>query len=180
METFTGVKSLVNNPDFDEQRRRCLAAFDLGAIDAPLRDIIEAFTRLACCYTLQCCWGHFLPGGAGDAHTLALLPASPAADSVRYRIAYLALCVENTAAGRGLLSDLGGIVALEPDCIQLGCAEWFWDRVVVNSYALQVEPVRYQNRDEVMLSHPEALHVQAVRDEFFAAVREILRCWSVL
>ena len=180
METFTGVKPLVDNPDFDEQRRRCLAALDLGAIDAPLRGIIEAFTRLECCYTLQCCWGHFLPGGIGDPHTLAPLPASPAAEGVQYRIAYLALCVENNAAGRAFLDELCRIPDRDPEYIQFGCAEWFWDRVVVNSYALQVEPVRYQDRDTVMLSHPEALHVQAVRDEFFAAVREILRCWSVL
>ena len=46
--------------------------------------------------------------------------------------------------------------------------------------SLQVEPARYQDRDAVMLDHAEALHVQDVRDEFFEAVRDILRRRSVL
>ncbi len=174
METFTALKPLAHHPSFAKDRSRTLAELDLEAIDAPLRDIIHDFTLIPCCFTLQCCWGHFLTDSSQDPHTLEPLPRHPLTGSVEYRLAYLALCVENSAPGRALMGDLGRIVSLDPGYVQFGCAWWFWERQV-NSYALQVEPARHADQDSVVLPCHEALHVQDVRDRVFAAVREILR-----
>jgi len=179
METFTTYKPLVENPSFHENRLRHLACLDMGTIDAPLRDIIHDFTLLPCCFTLQCCWGHFLTSRCQDPHSIEPLTGRTDAESVEYRLAYLALCVENSATGRALLDDLGRIVSLDPGYIQFGCAWWFWERQI-NSYALQVEPIRYADLDSVVLSYKEALHVQGVRDKVFAAVRGILRHMKTL
>lgn len=175
METFTAFRPLADNPSFSEDRQRCLAGLDMDGIDEPFRDIIAACTKITCCFTLQCCWGHFLLGDhKDDPRTLHPLSPFPGTAMVEYRLAYLALCVENCGAGRGLLDELRRIPELDPDYIQFGCAMWFWERQV-NTYALQVEPVRHQMLDTVMLSHEEGLHVQMVRDLAFEQLREILQ-----
>jgi hypothetical protein len=174
METFTALRPMVDNPSFRGDRQKLLAELDMGEIDEPLRDIVAACTKITCCFTLQCCWGHFVFGSRKDPRTLDPLPPFPDTAMVEYRIAYLALCVENNSAGRGLLRDLSSIPDLDPEYIQLGCARWFWERQV-NSYALQVEPVRHQDLDSVMLSHEEALHIQKIRDVAFERLREILQ-----
>ena len=89
-------------------------------------------------------------------------------------IAYIALCIENSPKGKGLLEDLRDIAATDPEFIQFGSAEWFWDRQV-NSYALQVEPERYMDKDQVTIDYWEALRVQDVRDSFFSELRNLLR-----
>jgi hypothetical protein len=173
VEPFTGLKPLIAHPGFREDRQRCLENLDLGAIDGPLRDIIEAFSKVSSCFTQQCCWGHFLSLESCDPLNVEPLNPGSGIITVEYRIAYLALCVENSEAGRSLLGGLGSIVALDPDYIQFGCGQWFWDNMQVNSYALQVEPVRFQHYDTAILSIEEALHVQETRDRVFDAVREI-------
>lgn len=174
METFTSLKPLVDHPSFHEDRRRSLASLDMNEIDEPIRDIIDAFASMTCCFTLQCCWGHFLTDRSRDPHTLEPLAVFPVAGTVEYRIAYLALCIENSDAGRRLMEDLRRIVSLDPEYIQFGSVWWFWDSQI-NSYALQVEPIRHVDRDSVILPYDEALHVQGVRDRVFLAAREILR-----
>ncbi|HPI92690.1 MAG TPA: hypothetical protein PK350_06125 [Deltaproteobacteria bacterium] len=151
-----------------------MASLDMSEIDEPIRDIIDAFGTMTCCFTLQSCWGHFLTSRSQDPLTLEPLAASPSVRTVEYRIAYLALCIENSDAGTELMEDLGRIVSLDPDYIQFGSAWWFWDRQI-NSYALQVEPIRHADQDSVTVPYEEALHVQGVRDKVFASVREILR-----
>lgn len=37
------------------------------------------------------------------------------------------------------MGSFGAITAIEPDYLQFGSADWFWERWL-NSYALQVEP----------------------------------------
>ena len=177
METFTNLKPLVDHSSFHEDRRRSIAGLAMNEIDAPIRDIVDAFTKMTCCFTLQCCWGHFLTDRSQDPHTLEPLAALSLAETVEYRIAYLALCIENSDAGRRLMEDLGRTVFLDPEYIQFGSAWWFWDRQI-NSYALQVEPIRHADQDSVTVPYEEALHVQGVRDLEFAAVREILRRWK--
>ncbi len=172
METFTGAKPLVDHPSFHEDRRRSIAGLVMNEIDAPIKDIIDAFTTMTCCFTLQCCWGHFIVTRTQDPHTLEPLAAFPVTGTVEYRIAYLALCIENSTTGRRLMEDLGRIVSLDPEYIQFGSAWWFWDSQI-NSYALQVEPIRHADKDSVVLPYEEALHVQDVRDRVFLAVREI-------
>jgi hypothetical protein len=40
-------------------------------------------------------------------------------------------------------------------------------RAPANSHALQVEPERFKLKDEAVIEHHEALHVQQIKDEFF-------------
>ncbi|VVS94622.1 hypothetical protein [Desulfoluna spongiiphila] len=166
METFTAPRPLVANPDFPEQRRRALAGLTESMIDAPLRGIVADFNRLPCCFTLQCCYGHFLFSGRRDPENLVPLPAIPPVKTVEYRIAYLALCVDNTARGKQLIEALAVLPTLDPGNIQFGCADWFWERQV-NSYALQVEPHRFRKEDKAVLPYGEALAIERTRDEVF-------------
>ena len=92
---------------------------------------------------------------------------------VEYRIAYVAVCIAEGAEGLSLLQDLQAITAVDPERIQFGCADWFWERHV-NSYALQVEPERYRFKDSVQIGYQEALRIQRTRDVFWAKLQELL------
>ena len=173
METFTSVREPVDNPDYDVQRRQALARLDLAKIDAPIVTLVQRFNDLPYCFTLQSCCGHFLSAGQRDPHNVQVLPTVRSTAAVDYRIAYLALCIDRNDEGISLLTDLSEIAAIDPGYIQFGCAEWFWERQV-NSYALQVEPKRYQARDSVSIAYEEALHVQTIRDTFFAVLERLL------
>ena len=59
------------------------------------------------------------------------------------------------------------ITGMDPQNIQVCCADWFWERQV-NSFALQVEPDRFKTKDRVMLDYSEALYIEKVRNAFFA------------
>lgn len=175
METFTDPKPLVANPAFAEQRRRALAQLDHAQIDVPIIDIVDGFAKLPYCFTMQSCYGHFVCGSQTDKSNLLPLPPSPETTQVEYRIAYLALCVAEGDEGLALLHDLKDVTKADPERIQFGCADWFWERQV-NSYALQVEPRRHQYKDSVVLGYQEALLIQNTRDVFFAKLRGLLSC----
>jgi hypothetical protein len=174
LETFTELRAFVNNPRYHEQRRRYLAKLDLSAIDAPIVDIVSLFSELRCCFTLQSCYGHFLHNGQQHPHNVESLPVSDTISSVEYRIAYIALCIEDSQPGRDLFHALGQMTAIDPDYVQFGCAGWFWKRQV-NSYTLQVEPIRHKTKDCVCVDYREALHLEKIRKEFFAQIRELLQ-----
>ncbi len=173
METFTNVKDPVANPAFAAQRRQALTRLDLTTIDAPIVSMVRRFNRLPYCFTLQSCCGHFLCAGQGDPRNVQRLPEARSTAPVEYRIAYLALCIDNNDEGVSLLADLRDVAAIDPEYVQFGCADWFWERQV-NSYALQVEPTRYRTKDAVCLAYEEALQVQAVRDTVFSALERLL------
>jgi len=173
VETFTRARPLVSDPHFAQRRQAKLSQFDAETIDPPIRGLISGFGKLLHCYTLQSCYGHFLPGDQGDPRNLEPLPPSRSAATVRYRIAYVALCIEESGNGRRLLRDLRGIPAMDPEYVQFGCGEWFWERQV-NSYALQVEPRRCMTQDEARVGYQEALHIQDVRDRFFAEIARVV------
>lgn len=173
METFTAIKAFVDNPTYLQQRQNALQSLNIAAIDTPIVDIIRDFSKLPCCFTLQCCYGHFLHCLQQDPYSTEPLRPSDRIEGVDYKIAYLALCIENSTAGMRLFNDLKMLVSVDPDYVQFGCAEWFW-RQQVNSYALQIEPYRYRNNDKVQLGMQEALHVQAVRDRIFTRIRSML------
>jgi hypothetical protein len=145
----------------------------MNTIDPPLIDLINGFLTLPYCFTLQCCYGHFLHGAQGNSKNLEPLPISGSISTVQYRIAYLALCIQDTESGRRLLHDLHEIPAIDPAYIQFGCAEWFWERQV-NSYALQVEPERFKTRDCISIGYQEAVHIQKVRDKFFGELTRVI------
>lgn len=173
METFAPAKSLIANPQFASQRRRCLAGLDDGRIDAPIRPLIQHLNRLPYCFTLQCCWGHFTYAGREDPHNLQPLPSAAIERDITYRIAYLALCIDASDSGRALLDTLAHMPRLDPANIQFGSPEWFW-RQQVNSYALQVEPERFKDQDQALLDHAEALRIEALRNRFFERLAEVV------
>jgi len=173
VETFTEPKGFVDNPRYVQQRQASLAALDIDTIDAPIVDIVRIFQDLRCCFTLQSCYGHFIHADQQDRKSTERLPISDGVATVTYRIAYVALCLENSPEGKYLLDNLRNIPAVAPECIQFGSAEWFWSRQV-NSYALQVAPKRYMNKDQAIVDYREALHIQEVKDSFFSELRRVL------
>ncbi len=174
METFTELKNFVINPLYPQQRLATLSALDISTIDAPIAGTIMDLQEVPHCFTLQSCYGHFVHPGQQDRYNLERLSDLNSLDSVTYRIGYLALCIDNNPDGKKLLEDLKGLEAIAPDYIQFGCAEWFWD-MQVNSYVLQVEPVRFRGKDEVAIDYQEALHIQEIRGGFFSGLSSLLR-----
>jgi hypothetical protein len=174
LETFGEPRKLVSNPGFQEQKRRTLAGLSDDMIDEPIIDIVKELNHLPSCFTLQCCYGHFVYDGQWDPHNLEPLPVSGQIDRVEYRIAYVACCIDNGEAGRDLLDKLKKIVAIDPQNVQCCSARWFWERQV-NSYALQVEPDRFKHQDRAILDLQEALYIENVRNEFFLALAKLLR-----
>ncbi len=102
METFADIKELVNNPRFQEQRYKTNSQLDLSTIDQPVVGLIGDILNLNSCYTLQSCYGNFQYSEKMDIHDVEPLPAERINGEVKYRIAYVALCVENSEEGRGI------------------------------------------------------------------------------
>jgi hypothetical protein len=173
LETFARMKPLVDNPYYPQQKQKALAGLADEMIDRPIVDIVNSFNRLPCCFTLQACYGHFVYKGQDDPHNLAPLPSRTVEGDVEYRIAYIALCIENSRAGRDLLEKLKTVPAIDPENIQLCSAAWFWNQQV-NAYALQVEPDRFKYQDRARLGFEEALHIEKIRNRFFAGVKELI------
>ncbi len=174
METFTEPKEFVENPHYEDQRQKTLASLSDDMLDAPIINLINGFNQLPYCFTLQCCYGHFIHNRQKDPHNLDPLPISDAIDNVEYRIAYIAFCIENSASGKMFREALSDISLVDLENIQFCSGEWFWKRQV-NSYALQVQPDRFKDKDSAILDYKEALLIEQVRDEFFVQLHELLR-----
>jgi len=173
LETFTELKELSENSHFQVQKHKVLCDLSNDMIDMPIVSLINGFNELPYCFTLQCCYGHFIYDGQEDTHNLDPLPAKGIITKVEYRIAYIAFCLENNTSGRELLEALKGITDIDPENIQFGCAEWFWNRQI-NSYALQVEPDRFKHQDTAILDLKEALHIEKIRNTFFIRLNALL------
>ncbi len=173
METFTKARPIVENPGFASQRDAALLALDRSAIDAPLVPLIGDLNALPCCFTLQCCWGHFLPPGEADDHTMAAPPARGMAE-LEYRLAYVAFCVSDDGAGRALRDAVGELMDAEPRFVQFGSADWFWERQL-NSYAIQVAPRRARGQDRMTLDGKQARLVSHARTRMFREFAELAR-----
>ena len=174
METYTELKELAANPHYQAQRQKSLCDLTDDMIDLPIVEIINGFNKLPYCFTLQSCYGHFVFNGQKDPHNLESLPVNDSVAKVEYRIAYTALCIENNASGRLLFGALKEIAAIDPENVQFCCAEWFWKKQV-NSYAVQVEPERFKHKDKAILYYKEALHIEKIRNEFFARIGELIK-----
>ena len=172
METFATTRDFIDHPRYLRDRKKVMKGFKPGDIDAPIRDIVTALGKLPYCFTLQSCYGHFLWEGQPDKRNLDVLPLQ-VRGLIRYRIAYLALCIEKGDRGASLRDQLAAICEMDKEYIQFGSPEWFW-RQYPNSYAIQVEPQRDAFKDETLLEHAEALHVQTVRNLVFQELRELL------
>ena len=173
METFAPPRRLVDHPLFEADRKRALKKLDIDEVDAPIRDIVEGFSRLPCCFTLQSCFGHFVHSEATAPDNLEPLPPN-GVGIVTYRIAYVALCLQNSASGNRLFSTLAEVPSIAPAFIQFGSPVWFWERQV-NAFALQVEPSRFKDQDQATIDHAEALQVQKVRDQFFTRLDDLVK-----
>ncbi|MFC1555270.1 hypothetical protein ACFL7D_11610 [candidate division KSB1 bacterium] len=173
METYTEPKELVENPQYSVYRQKSLDSLTDDKIDAPIVEIIHGFNRLPYCFTMQCCYGHFVYDGQNEKHNLEPLPDTAIEGEIEYRIAYIAFCIENSDSGRKFIEVLKSVPAVDPDNIQFCSAEWFWKRHI-NTYALQVEPDRFKRQDTAKLGYEEAIHIEKVRERFFTRLRELL------
>jgi hypothetical protein len=172
LETFAAQCEFVEHSSFARDRERTILNLPVKDIDAPILDVILDFAKLKHCFTHQCCFGHFVHEEQQDIESPVPLPAHDVGE-VTYRIAYLALCIQKSEAGTRLREALSGITSIDRDYVQFGSPGWFRDRCP-NSYALQVEPDRFQFQDQAVVPYPEALHIQRVRDLVFERVRSVL------
>jgi hypothetical protein len=173
VETFTEPKPFVEDERYAERRAEALAELDPDSIDGPMRRIVEGFAAVPHCFTLQSCCGHFVFPGNMLERNLNCLPPEDCGQ-VRYRIAYIALCIENSEAGRRLRDALERVPAAAPECIQFGSVDWF-QQWYPNNFALQVEPYRLRFKDETMLEYGEALRIEECRDLFLKRLEDLVR-----
>ena len=164
---------MTENPYYQVQRQKSLRNLTDNMIDAPIVKTVNSINRLPYCFTLQSCYGHFVYDGQKNPHNLEPLPIKGNIDKVEYRIAYIAFCIENSLLGRKLFASFEEITTIDPENIQLCCAEWFWKKQA-NSYALQVEPERYKRQDTAILDFEEALHVEKIRNTFYIHLNALL------
>jgi len=174
LETFIELKALVENPHYQIQKQKILSALTDDMIDMPIIDLINGLNKLPYCFTLQSCYGHFVHSRQDDSHNLDPLPEKKIIAKVEYRIAYIAFCIENSHMGKELFDSLKQIETIDPENIQFCCAEWFWKKQV-NSYALQVEPDRFKQKDTAILDYKEALNIEKIRNEFFIDLYKLFR-----
>ena len=173
METFIPVRSFVNDPNFQNRRQDTLNGLNFNDLDTPVIDIIKGFIKLPYCFTLQSCYGHFVHDNQRNPENITPLAATDHISDVEYRIAYIAVCIQYSDSGKLLFDDLRKIPEIDPKYIQFGSAQWFW-RQHVNSYALQVEPERYKEKDSALVDFQEALHIEKVRNKFFSELKLLI------
>ena len=169
METFTRARDMVDDPQFSERRRASLEKLVITEIDRPLVRLVEMLTNVPCCFTLQSCYGHFVYGDIRDPQNLIAMPENDPRGPIEYRIAYLALCVQNSDAGQSLMQDLACVDRIDPEFICWGSADWFWERHV-NSYVLQVVPPSALTHDHMNVEYTDAVRIESVK---FALYKEL-------
>ncbi|MEE4601728.1 MAG: hypothetical protein V2J65_10655 [Desulfobacteraceae bacterium] len=173
METFTEFKTMVADPRYPDRRKKCLDKLKLDELDAPVAGLVKDMCQFPFCFTIQSCYGHFLYAGQEDPKNVEPLKAADKIQTVEYRIAYVALCVENSRSGNVYLRLLKQVPEIDPFCIQFGCAEWFWGKYP-NSYVLQVEPEKHKREDRCAIDYQEALHVEKVRIQFYDHLKMLI------
>ena len=171
METYTACKSFVDAPDFKENRRYALDNLEVDSIDLPLVPLIQKINRLPYVFSLQCCHGHFL---SKDSKEMNILESLEAETSVKYRLAYIAVCMENNFSGRRFQQKLMTIPRIiNRDKVQFCSAQWFWDQWP-NSYAIQVMPERFKTFDCARIRSAEARQIAKIRDACFSHIDELV------
>jgi hypothetical protein len=172
METYTESKPFVKNSQFIHQRENSLKNLDIDSIDKPIKSLISGISELDYCFTLQSCYGHFIHEEQKDNHNTDPLPSSVGSGEIEYRIAYIALCLDNNQKGKELFRRLKKLPSIDRCYIQFGCANWFWEQQV-NSFILQVEPERFKFKDTAIVAYKEALHLERIRNEFFIKLNSL-------
>jgi len=179
METFTPPRPFVSHPDYRHDRGRyrkgLVREIERKAIDPPLLPLVRECMCVPHCFTLQCCYGHFVHAGEPDKENLAPISRyTRKIGRIEYRIAYIAFCLEDSPEGHGLYSELAGIAGPDPAYIQFGCADWFWEQVP-NTYCLQLEPERMKDMDSGDVTWKEAARLEELRGPFFERLMDIMR-----
>lgn len=177
METFTDARPFVLDQTYERERKKTLSQLKeelkKGTIDLPIIELVTELAKIPHVFTLQSCYGHFVHDKEPNLHNIEpLIKYSGKIERVNYRIAYMALCIQDSNAGRQLFQDLQGLTKIDSKYIQFGSANWFWERHV-NSYVIQAEPERSKNTDNVWIDFEEALHIEQLKRQFFAALFEI-------
>ena len=166
MQTFTECRPMTVDPFYKNRRKLCLNKLSIDELDAPIVGLIDDLCKFPFCFTIQSCFGHFLCQGQEDPNNIQPLPSPGKICSVEYRIAYIAICIEDSHSGRKFLRWIKQFADLDPLYVQYGCAEWFWERYP-NSYVLQVEPERDLQNDKCTVDFQEALHIEKVRNKLY-------------
>lgn len=171
METYTNCRPFIDNPHFKVDRKITLHKLDINLIDFPLIKLVQKMNRLPHLFTLQCCHGHFLKM---DGKEISNLELSETTKRIKYRLAYIAFCIENSPSGRHIRKKLMKIpLSTDRDNIQFCSAQWFWKQWP-NSYAIQVMPKRFKDRDTAQVEFSEAREIAKVRDDFFALLKDFM------
>jgi len=169
METYTAPKPFEDYPGFQPDRQLALNILDIALIDNPLVGLIKDLNKLPYLFTLQCCHGHFLTTDDEEISDFGLLGSI---NKVEYRLAYIAFCIENSPSGKKFAQQLKDIsLTVEQGLVQFCSAQWFWDQWV-NSYALQIMPQRFKDKDSVVIDFHEAEKIKQARDIFFAYMKD--------
>nr|WP_321257385.1 hypothetical protein [uncultured Pseudodesulfovibrio sp.] len=172
METFIPSVPLQNTSNFTQAKAQALKNLDTIPIDMPIKDIVISINKLPYCYTIQCCWGHFVNSKQPDKNNLEVVKKNDIDEKFEYRIAYLALSLENTSAGTFFLDDMKKIPSIvNSNYVQFGCAQWFLQRHI-NSYVLQVQPSDRAHIDSMTVPQKEALLIQSTRNVFWDTIRQ--------
>lgn len=174
METFCIAKPMIPDSDFEDRRQAAVKEIDLRQIDAPLRLLIERLSALPYCFSLQCCWGHFVHDTQLDRHWIDPLGEVREDAAITYRLAYLAVCLKRDESGIKLFDDLKDLTRIDPEYLQFGSADWFWNRQI-NSYAVQVMPDRFKDRDTAEVTVEEARHLEQVKQRMFEKLDLLVR-----
>ena len=170
METYIPARPFTAHPTFEKDRKEALRLLDPNAIDMPIRSLVNSINMRSELFTLQCCHGHFV---TEDGRVLANTGEGGEGDSFIYRIAYLAVCIADSKAGRETRERLTNLpTRVDPENVQFGSATWFWDQWP-NSYVVQVMPDRYKDLDKARIEYAEVREVERIRDAFFVALGEI-------
>jgi hypothetical protein len=179
METFTPARPFTHHPGYLSDREKAHRGLEeamlKGSIDTPLLPIIREWIPVAHCFTVQCCFGHFVHDLETD--TENLVPPSHykgTIETIRYRLTYIAVCLQNNIHGREMYSDLEELAVDNPVFIQFGSADWFWEKLV-NTYCIQLEPERLKNNDSGVITMDEALHLEMLRKDFFKRLAGIVQ-----
>ncbi|MDW7730971.1 MAG: hypothetical protein SCH66_00925 [Methanolobus sp.] len=177
MESFTDARPFVSDKKYETKRQKALSQLkeelEKGSVDPPIIELLKEFAKIPHCFTLQGCYGHFVHDKETNPHNVKPLSKySGEPGKVRYRIAYMALCIQDNDNGKQLFRDLRDLTKMDGGFIQFGSADWFWERHV-NSYAVQVEPERSKNTDSVRIDYDEALYIEKLKSRFFVALLEI-------
>ena len=171
METYTPAKSFVTHPEFQSERLAALNGLDISLVDLQLTSLMKNLNRLPYLFTLQCCHGHLF---TADNKEITDFEGFNGSDEVEYRLAYIAFCIENSPLGKSFMEELKQVPSrLEEHTVHFGSAQWFWDQWV-NSYILQVMPLRFKDQDKAVLNLPEAKRIIALRDTFFSTMSALV------